>query len=270
MLRTKSLLVLLVLSGIGFGINAHAASGGGAVMRGGLGFLFPDNNSFANPGQFVDSHATAVEGLYSRSNVDGAAQTATPSIVYGNGSIGLGAYGSRQAVTLLGTPTTDTVGAAVGFSLMKGRAVVGLKYDKTLGSTDSGIATATLTLNPAMRKGMAIGVGYTRNISTSVGSLNAALGYSFMHNNNLEVDITFPDISALSAWNLGAYLTTMKGPAFLGAGYVMRNNGTTTSSGASARLGMMVGSMTDISITASYFFATGSPVNYGASLRMAF
>lgn len=266
MLRTKSLLLLLVLSGLG--INAYAA-GGGAIQRGGIGFLFPDNNSFVNPGQFVDSMGSAFEARYTRTNVDGTNQTATPSLVYGNGTMGLGVYGSRSAVALLGSPTTDSVGAGLGFSLMKGRAVVGFRYDKTLGGTDSGDASAMLTLNPAGRKGIAIGVGYTRNLTSAVGSVTAGLGYSFMHNNNLEVNVTFPDISALSAWNLGAYVTTLKMPCYLAAGYVMNKTAAATNSGVSARLGAMLGSAMDLSFTANYWFITGSPVTYGASFRVA-
>jgi hypothetical protein len=269
MLRTKSLLLLLVLSSLGLGMNAHAAGGGGSIQRGGLGFLFPDNNSFVNPGQFVNGHATAVEALYSRQNVSGTSQDATPSIVYGNGTFGLGVYGSRDAVTLLGTPTTDTIGAGLGFGLMKGRAVVGLRYDKVLSGTNNGVASGMLTLNPAGHKGIAIGVGYNRNLSTSVSAITAGLGYSFMHNNSLEVNVTFPDINTLSNWTLGAYLTTMKMPFYLGAGYLMVRNSITTQSGVSARMGFMLGSAMDLSLTTTYFFVTGSPVTYGASFRFA-
>lgn len=266
MLRTKSLFVFLVL--FGFGTNTYAAGGAG-INRGGLGFLFPDNNSFVNPGQFADSHGMAVEGFYSRSNLTGAGHSISPSFVYGNGMMGVGVYGTRTGTDLLGAGNTDTVGAGLGVALLKGRATLGVRYDKTLGMTDNGVASATVTLNPAQRKGVAIGVGYTRNITSTASSLVAGAGYSFMSNNNLEVNITFPDINTLSNWNLAAYVTTMKGIGFLGAGYVMAK-AATTSHGVSGRLGVVLGRSVDVSVWGATYFVTGSPILYGGSLRASF
>ncbi len=266
MLRTKSLSVFLVLLGIG--INANAASS--TINRGGLGFLFPDNNSFSNPGQFADSRGFAVEGVYGRTTATTPTQSLTPSMVFGNGSFGMGAYGSRSGTELLTTAgVTDTIGAGLGISLFKGRATFGAKYDKVLGSANNGTVSGTFTLNPAGAKGMAIGVGYTRDITAGTNAVSAGLGYSFMGNNNIEVDISFPSISALGTFNLGAYFTMMKSMIYLSGGYLMQNSGTMIH-GATGRLGFLLGQQVDFSATGTYFFVTGSTISYGGSFRVAF
>jgi hypothetical protein len=268
MARKQSLFVFLVISGIS--MNASAAAGGGGIMRGGLGFLFPDHNSFANPGQFSDSRAMAVEAFYKRSTAATPVQTATPSLVYGNGAMGLGIAFSRMATDLMATGATDTVSAGLGFSLVKGRATIGLGYDKSMGGADSGVVSGALTLNPPNRRGVALGAGYKRNLTSGTNMLTAGLGYSFMSNNNLEVNVTFPSLASMSIWSLGAYFTTMKGKLYLSGGYLMNNALGVSTSGVVGRLGFILGRSVDLSFWGQNFFGAGIPFEYGASFRAMF
>lgn len=265
MLRTKSLLFLVLF---GFGIQA-IASGGGNIQRGGLGFLFPDNNALVNPGQWSDSRGMAVEAFYGRTTATGGNQSLTPSFVYGNGSMGFGAYATRVGADLT-APLADTVGAGLGVALMKGRASLGVRYDKVVGITDNGSVTGTLTLNPPNRKGVALGVGYTRDITAGSQSLTAGLGYSFMSNSNMELNVRFPSLSSASDFDLTACFTAMSNMLYLGGAYLMQKTTATTSHGVQGRLGFILGRSVDLSAWAQNYFVTGSSVSYGGSFRASF
>lgn len=267
MSRTKSLLAFLVL--FGFAAESFAANSAN-ILRGGLGFLFPDHNSFINPGQFAASHGMAVEAMYGRDTASGP-QSVQPSFVYGNGAIGFGAFASRSGADLLSGTHTDTAGVALGANLLKGRLTIGGSYLQTLTPSSSGSVTGTLTFNSPNRQGVSVGVGYTRPLTgaTAVSSLTAGLGYSFMSNNNLEVNFKLADITSMSSYDLGVYFTTMKGMVYLGGGYVMSKSAT-TAHGVSGRLGFMLGQHADLSATATHYFVTGAAVNYGGTFRASF
>src|SRR4051812_29699986 len=97
-MRTLKIFVSFVIL---FAAVTAQARGGGNIMRGGLGFLFPDHNSFNNVGQFAADHGMAVEALYARTNQGGGPQTILPSFVYSNGAMGLGFYGSHTGTSLI-------------------------------------------------------------------------------------------------------------------------------------------------------------------------
>ncbi len=265
MVRTKSLLAFLVFFGLA--VDGFAASNSN-LQRGGLGFLFPDHNSFSNPGQFGAATGTGLEAYYGRDTASGP-QVMTPSLVYGNGMFGLGAYASRSAAVLLSDTHSDTAGVGMGAVLLKGRVTLGAGYEHDLSSSGLGDITGTLTMNSPNRQGLSLGVAYTRGLASGVNSMKAGLGYSFMSNNNVEFNFALPDLTSMANFNLGAYFTTMKGMVYLSGGYVM-TKAATTIHGASGRLGFMLGQNVDLSAWANYFFVTSSAVYYGGTLRFAF
>jgi hypothetical protein len=180
--------------------------------------------------------------------------------------IGLGAYGSRYGTLASGT---DSIGGGLGVSLLKGRLTVGARYDKVVGSTEVGDVTGSLTMNPMGGHGMSVGVAYKRTLTAGTSALTAGLGYSFMSNNNLEVNVSWADITNTQNFDLGAYFTTMKSIVYLGAGYIMSKS-TVMAHGVTGRLGFMLGQNVDFSGIATYYFVTGSALNYGATLRFSF
>src|SRR3989338_8357953 len=86
----------------------------GSIARGGLGFLYSDNNSFSNPGNFGESSGFAVDAKYTTAN-SGASVGATASAVYGTGSLGIGAYDIRSGSNLTNTGAfSDVAGGGIG------------------------------------------------------------------------------------------------------------------------------------------------------------
>ncbi|MBY0372027.1 hypothetical protein K2X33_15185 [bacterium] len=265
-MRTKLFLLCTVF--LAFSPLAQA-KGGGGILRGGQGFLFPDHNSFANPGQFALDNGTAIEGFYSRSTATTPTQNLIPSMVYGNGMVGLGVYGEHSGTDAL-SGGTNKIGAGVGFSLLKDHLTVGAKYVHTLGTTGAGDLSATMTLNPAGRHGFALGVGYTRQLAASTHGVNAAVGYTFSGNNNVELDVDFPSLTSFSQYNLAAHFTMMKQMIYFGGGYLLNNTTGTMLHGATGRLGFLLGGAADFSVWGRYIFTAGSVVDYGGSFRVAF
>jgi hypothetical protein len=268
MLRIKSLLAFVML--FGFGMHAIAAQGGGNIQRGGLGFLFPDHNSFANVGQFATARAIGVEIGYTRSTAATPTQSLFPSVVYGNGTIGLGAYASRTGTAIMTPGGADLAGLGFGLNMLKGRMTLGVEYEKPLSQvTSSGTVTASLTLNPPNRKGISLGVSYSRALTSAVNSLGAGLGYAFSGMAALEVDLQIPNLTSASNFNLQALANLNRGMVYFGGGYSMVKTATTLN-GVAGRLGFVLGRSIDFSVLANYFFGTGNPITYGGTFRASF
>lgn len=271
MLRLKSAFVCLAV--FGFAATSHAASGSMNINRGGVGFLFPDHNSFANAGQFALARGMGLQFLYGTSTAGSPTQLATPTFVFGNGNVGFGVYGLRSG-TNLSSGYSQSVGGALGFALAKGRLTLGASYDKSLDAGASiGTIKATLTMNPAGRKGVAIGAAYTGALDGTSNGVDVGLGYqSGMH--AFEANVNFPAINLLGNFTLGAYFTTMSGPVYLAGGYQFTNVDflglTGARHGVKGRLGVTLGKSVDLSVTADTYFVTGAPINYGGTLRFVF
>lgn len=262
-MRTKLFLVLSVF----LGVSPLAHAKGGMIMRGGQGFLFPDHNSTINAGQWALASGVGVEAMYTRSTT-GTSQTATPSVVYGNGRMGFGVAANRSGTDLLNN-ATNSIAGGLGFAMMKDVLTFGATYSQVLGTSSLGDLSAQLNFNPSGRKGFAFGLGYTRGLGSGTNSATVALGYSFMHNNTLEVDFELPALDSFSNYNVSAHFTMMKQFIYLGGGYLLVNNGTMLH-GATGRLGFVLGGSLDLSFWARYFFTTGSPIEYGGTVRVAF
>jgi hypothetical protein len=118
--------LLITIFSIGLFASAAMAKGTSNLSRGGYGFLFPDANSFNNGGQMAGTVGTAIEGYYTRED-QSKDQTLTPSVVWGSGRVGLGAFVSRNGTSLTGNASahSDSAGAGLGVSLASGRVTVG-------------------------------------------------------------------------------------------------------------------------------------------------
>jgi len=181
--------------------------------------------------------------------------------------MGFGVVANREGTNLM-SGATDQIGAGFGFALAKS-VTLGAKYNHTLGQSGLGDLGATLNFNPAAGKGIALGLGYTRDLAASTHGANAAIGYSFMGNNNIELDVDFPSLNSFSNFNLSALFTMQKQMIYLGGGYLMINSGGMTH-GAVGRLGFVLGGSVDFSIWGRHFFVASAPIEYGGSLRAAF
>lgn len=241
------------------------------LMRGGLGFLFQDHNSFENAGQFAVAKGAALQASYSRGNSFNSDQTLIPSFVYGNGRFGLGVYGSRMGVDLGNSSTAqDRVGAGVGFGLMKERLTVGAGYDRSMssGTTDNGNLSVTATLNAPGRKGIYFGAAYLMSLNTAGRQGGkAAMGFSFQNNKSFEVVAQFNDLNNYSDYQAGGFLNLGGSDVYLSLGYQFL--GLNMRHQVSGRAGVILGQL-DISCFANTVLSSGSAVNYGGALRLSF
>ncbi|MEZ4752436.1 MAG: hypothetical protein R3B54_17940 [Bdellovibrionota bacterium] len=247
------------------------------VIRGGLGFLYPDHNSSENPGQLSRDDGTSIEAMYTRTTDSTPTQSLTPSMAYSNGRLGLFVKGTRSGTSFNPDESTDTAGGGIGFSLGKRRVVnVGASYFTSLegGSSSTGTLKGTINLNPARDQGMALGI----SVGTTVGGSSnpiagtIALGYSGKNrNNNIEANLTFNDINATDNYTLSGFFTLGGAMYYFGGGYKHTNVSATSTGEVVGRLGFVMGrgGSADLSALATYDLQQ-STVTYGGSLRVNF
>lgn len=267
MLR-KSLIAFAALAL--FVTTAHARSGAN-IQRGGLGFLFPDHNSFANPGQFSTAHGSALQFAYTKDSATGGAQSISPSFVYGNGTFGLGLAGLRGGTSLTESGQyADIITGGLGFSTMKERMTLGASFSKVLTdgmSTNDGTIAATLTLQGARRMGAVFGLGYQRTLGLDSHSGTFGFGYGFQTGNSLEANIQFNNLDDVNDFTASGFFNLGRQWFYLGAGYSFAKT-TEVHSGA-ARVGFMMGKV-DVSGTIQAPFTSGGSMVYGGTLRASF
>lgn len=242
------------------------------IIRGGLGFLFPDHNSFANPGQFPLSYGMAVEAGYSRTN-GSSQQSLTPSIVYGNGQVGVGAFFARSGTSLTDESSTNSIGAGLGASFLKDKFSVGASYTRDLSDTrtSDGTVNVTANLNGPQRKGPSVGVGVGTTLNATGGdyqTANASVGYSFRSNDNIEAGVVFNNLRNTSDFD-PVFAGTF-GSQYMYMGVSYRYKKLAEDHVVGARLGFILGRYLDLSASASYVLETGGEANYGATLRASF
>ncbi len=268
-MKNTSFLFLVLAAALSLPAHADKST---KIIRGGLGFLFPDNNSFANPGQFPLSYGMAFETGYTKVN-GSSNQALTPSFVYGNGQLGLGAFYSRSG-TDLGSNATSSVGAGVGMSFMKDKLTVGASYSRSLETlrTNDGALGATVNLNGPQRMGPSLGVGFGTTLGATSGtntkSGNIGVGYSFRSNQSIEGGVLFNDLSNtadMSPYFAGTYGSQY---AYLGGSYTYLK--TAGDHQVGGRLGVILGRYLDISALATYVLKTGGAASYGATVRASF
>ncbi len=241
------------------------------IMRGGLGFLFPDHNSFSNPGQFPLSYGMAIETGYTRVN-GSSAQALTPSFVYGNGQVGLGAFYSRSGADL-GSTSSNSVGAGLGVSFLKDKFTMGVGYTRVLDSTrtSDGSLQVTANLNGPQRKGPSVGIGVGTSMNAAGGdrqNASASLGYSFRSNDNIEAGVLFNDLRSTSDFD--PYFAGTIGSQYMYLGGTYRYLKASEDHQVGARLGFILGRYIDFSASANYVLETGGATSYGGTVRASF
>lgn len=263
----KSVIAFAVLAFLASN-SAHAASMN--IQRGGLGFLFPDHNSFVNPGQFATAHGSALEFGYQTQSTTGGSQTVVPSFVYGNGSLGFGVQAMRAGTSLTTTGSyVDAVTAGLGFSAMKERMTIGASYSKILtsGMGTDGVLGATLTLQGARRMGAVFGLGYQRVLGLNTHSATFGFGYGFQSSNSLEANVQFNNLDDVNDFTASGFFNLGRQWFYMGAGYSFAKVSEVHS--GQARVGFVMGKV-DVSGTVSAPFTSGGSLTYGGTLRAAF
>lgn len=258
-------------------IAATAAQGKGAspkgmIMRGGLGFIFVDNNNFRNVSQFASSHATALEAKYAQQN---NSPTAGASLVWGNGTFGLGAYGQRAGTNLTGAGNyADSAGAGLALAVIPDRLNVGANFSKvitTSSATNNGVAGAQFTLMGPHGCGFALGGGGTMVLGDTSGNNvqtgTVSLGYGFKPNVGVEALITINDIKDTTNWAAGGYFNWGGDIVYLGAGYEYVKQ--SANGQVVGRFGFELGKYFDISAFGTYGLAPGSQPFFGVSARVS-
>jgi len=259
-------------------LAANAADMG--MMRGGFGFLYPDNNgvssdgsgdNFTNSSMLASSMGTAIQAEYL--NEGSGLKSVAPSLVYGNGKFGLGVFGARGGSDLTTSGQyTDEVGVGLGVGLIKDHLNFGVGYSRVISGnqTNSGDVQADLTLMGGKDKGASVGVGVNTTLGQKVGSNvmggTAGVGYSFKKGTSVEANIHFNDVNNTSDYDLDAFFNLSSQMVYFsaGAGYMALPKWTD----AEARLGFVLGKNFDLSGMVRKIFATGTDLQYGASLRV--
>jgi hypothetical protein len=246
---------------------------GSNMQRGGLGYLFPDANSFNNPAQFATTKGTAIQAEYTRGDTDPADQVATPSFVYGNGKVGFGAKIDRAGTSLTESGSyEDALTGGLGFALGQS-FTVGASYSKviTSGTTSPDTLNGFVTLNPGKGKGFGITGGYTQTLNTATPTkgLTGAIGYKFNDNSNIEGGLLM-DLDDTTAMSFFGALTVGNGKWYGSARFDYDNS--STDMNLSGRLGLMLGQKVDISGTLTKALpASGTGgMNFGGTFRVAF
>lgn len=260
----------LLVSSQGF-----AALGGvpkSSFNRGGVGFLFNDNNSFNNVSSQSGSHGAAFEVQYGYGSNVSAAQT---SLVWGNGTVGLGAYGNRTGVSLTqASRNVDTVGVGASVALSKERFHVGAKFERPINvrTSNSGIAEGSFTLMNAKGMGFGLGGSYSSQLASETGAnlqvLKVSLGYSFRPNSGMEAIARINDMMNTLNWTAGGSINYADNIFFIGAGYEYTNIGAIST--VIARFGFIIGKHFDISVLGNYSLVSGSNPFVGGSARLSF
>lgn len=264
----KKVIFVLILSLFCSSFTAIAKPKGN-LIRGGLGFLFPDANSFSNPGQFAMNQATSVEAYYTRQNLS-QAQSVLPSLVYGNGQFGLGAYAGRSSSNLASVSSTDTVGVGAGVGLMKNKMTIGAGYDRITSSANNnkGTVRGMMNFNPA-GMGPSLGVGGFSTLNSGTKTQGATVGLGYIARAALfEINALSNDLKNSKDQTGSAFLTLQTARVYLGGGYSYLR--LAAAHAVQTRVGMLLGSTFDLSLHAEKVLLKTSQPTFGASVRAAF
>lgn len=271
----KRNLIGFVLLAMALGANAFAKTN---IMRGGVGFLYPDHNSFQNPGQLAMSHGTGLEILYGyQQGASTATQTGSLSMSFAAKKYSLAVGASRTGTALESSnSSTDSVNLGAGVALGK-RVTVGGHYARSIdgGQTNDGTIRGTVTLNPGRSgRGLAIGAAY----STTVGGLvthGAKIAFGFTgkkKGSNFEASFELPNLSSTSSFKAGAAFTLSGKSVYLGAGYTYDNSAATANHDIAGRVGFLLSKKGSADLSAFVTYTTETNVNpsFGGTFRALF
>lgn len=243
------------------------------ILRGGFGFLFPDHNSFANPGQFAITHGAAFEASYSQASI-GSVKGLNSSFVLGKGKWGMGVFGSRVG-TAIDSPATsaDVVGGGIGFSILKERMTLGVSYVRSIdvAQTSDGAASVSLTMNGPKRMGPTIGLGATTSLNAAGGDQQSGVigfGYTFKSNVNLEANYNQNNFRNTDDFTASGFVNYGAKYFYFGAGYSYLN--VAGDHQIKGRIGFLLGRFVDFSVFADQTLESGGALTYGVSLRASF
>jgi hypothetical protein len=217
-------------------------------------------------------HGVAAQVEYlktSQSNVS----SLDPSVVYGNGSFGIGGAISRTGTSLSDSASgTDLAEVGMGFAI-KDRLTLGVDFSRVLSANrpDAGVLGATMTWNGAGRQGFSIGLGLTSEIQAIGAAAQTgtfALGYSFMGGSNLEGGIILNNLASTGNYTLTADYTYGGQVVYLGLGY--RYVKVLAQHRGLGRIGFILSKAIDFSVICSTALQSNSDITYGASLRVLF
>lgn len=239
-------------------------------MRGGLGIVFPDANSFSNPGYFATVNGFSAEGRWRHIQMEGD-NIVTPSAVLGNGAFGFGAYGQRFGKLDDVDLATDTVGAGAGVALVKEKLLFGVAFERSVEKVvqNDGTLTATLSLVPKGKGLSVVAAGSTTfNADEEVRTATLGVGYVISPMLALEAAVKannvndFEDLTGTAGFLLQAKYF------YLGGRYSYNN--LSELHGAEGRLGIVVADLFDASGYMQRTFNDAYALNYGASARFRF
>ena len=268
----KNLLIFTVTFGLLSSIAQ--AKGTSSLTRGGYGFLFPDANSFINGGQMAKTTGTALEAYYTRHD-HLKTQEMTPSVVWGSGRVGLGAFVSRTGETLTGSDSahSDTLGAGLGVSLAQGKVTVGGTFDRSIDTAQAndGTVSAALNYNGSKGQGLHLGAGFSTTLNSASGTetktATLAMGWGFSMA-SVEANYKLKDLDQTSNnYQASGFLNFGGSNYYVSTGFTYDKP--SEQSEVSGRLGYVMGSV-DFSVHSEHTMEEGQNPYYGATLRASF
>lgn len=240
----------------------------GSMMRGGIGFLFPDYSSFRNPSSFGTAKRGAVQGMY-LDDQPSTLKAMSFSAVAGDGKKGGGVAATRAGTGFVWPDIyVDTATAGAGTVLNKD-FTFGATYIRDVSNLQTPtieLMSVALTYNYA-KPGLSMGLSYTTNPAFTSHSGIAAIGIRLSQGVGIEANMDFADLNNFNNFTAAAYLTISKRFFYLSAGSTyVRSSG---SNAVLGRAGLVLGPI-DVSAFGSYTLETSTAHNLGGSARLAF
>jgi hypothetical protein len=246
----------------------------GSYLRGGLGFLFPDANSFVNGGQMALNKGVGLEANYSKQD-DSEAQAGTASFVWAGGGSGLG-LGVTRIGSELDNPATslDVLQAQAGASLVKDSVTVGAVYTRALENiVGADSVGGQVNFNFGRHgEGWVMGLGATTTLGRETNSQSGkvGLGYALKGGIMMEASYGMDDLENAGQNHTMSGSFVYNGSAWYVAGQY--NDVTTEGLKASTiagRLGLVWRKL-DLSAQMTKGTTEGSDSVYGGTLRLVF
>lgn len=265
------ILAIVFLCALFFADNSFA-KGDGILHHGGVGFMFEDVNSFANPSHRASTKGAAIQLDYNHINNENL-QSLTPSFVWGSGKFGFGFFASRLGTSLTDPlKSTDSIGGDIGLAFANDRVGFGVSHVRSIdvGQDSDGTFTAALRVSGQNGHGFNVSVAGNTTVNRADRDIKggvAGMGYAFA-TGAIEASYAVTDFKdpkenfkALAALNLEGKTVYFSG----GFGYEKPTN----ASIAAGRFGIKYKKI-DFSGHIDYVLAKGSTPAYGGTFRLMF